>query len=68
MYAPTECGGFQHVCVLSPGVNVSIQEAEYSVREGDGTVEVCAVLSGETDRPVTIAFSTRESGSAAGML
>lgn len=47
---------------------MSIQEAEYSVREGDGTVEVCAVLSGETDRPVTIAFSTRESGSAAGML
>lgn len=45
---------------------MSTQEAVYSEREGVGSVEVCAVLSGETDRPVTIYFSTRENGGATG--
>ncbi len=51
---------------LNVGVNVSAQEAVYMEEESLGSVEVCATLSGESDRPVTVHFSTVEDSTAEG--
>ena len=48
-------------------VEVSIQQAVYSIMESGGTVEVCVVLSGILGRDVTISLST-SNGSAVGKL
>ena len=54
-------------CSLT-GVTIGLEEPTYTVNEGDGTIEVCAVLtSGTLDRTVTVTLSTSD-GSATGMI
>ena len=38
-------------------VEVGFEAAEYSIIEGNGEIEICGVLSGRQDIPVSITFS-----------
>ena len=49
------------------GVTVGLSQTSYSVGEGNGSQTVCAVLSGMTQRSVTVTLSTVE-GTAQGKL
>jgi len=44
---------------LSAVVTVQLQQPRYSISEQDGTVMVCAVLSGETERILQVILSTQ---------
>ncbi len=46
---------------------MSFQKAVYVEEEDVGFVEVCAILSGETVRQVTVNFSTVEDSNATGL-
>jgi len=48
-------------------VTVGVQQVSYSVREADGLVMVCTILTGETQREVLVNLTTL-SGSAQGQL
>ena len=47
-------------------VTVTISQQFYTVGEGDGEVEVCVILRGQTERDVTVTVSTM-SGTASGI-
>ena len=54
-------------------VSVSFAEERYTIRESnsdgtDGNGSVCIELEGKTQRPVTVYVSTRECGTARGLL
>ncbi len=40
-------------CIFCSGVNLSLSSGLYPVLEEDGFVEVCVLLEGETDIPVS---------------
>ena len=48
-------------------VTVGVQQVSYSVREADGLVMVCTILTGDTQREVLVNLTTL-SGSAQGQL
>ena len=49
-----------------PGVTIGLERTSYPVDEGDGDVEVCAILiSGTLERALNITLSTLD-GSATG--
>lgn len=47
-----------HIMYIYTVVEVEFQQSEYSPEEGDGSVTVCAEMSGRTDREVSVLFST----------
>ena len=46
------------VTMYVSGVTVGLSQTSYSVGEGNGSQTVCAVLSGMTQRSVTVTLST----------
>lgn len=38
-------------------VDVGFEAAEYSIIEGEGEIEICAVLTGRQDIPISVTFS-----------
>ena len=42
------------------GVNISLQQYDYTVAEDEGTVHVCAEITGETERNVTVYLRVEE--------
>lgn len=46
-----------HVISMCAVVDVGFEEAEYSIIESDGEIEVCGVLTGRQDIPVAVTFS-----------
>ena len=48
-------------------MDVNFSEPVYTVGEGDGQVEVCAVLTGQTARDITVTITT-ESDTASGKI
>ena len=46
-------------------VIVAFLQLQYAVNEGDGQVEVCVILRGQTERDITVTVSTM-SGIASG--
>ena len=53
--------------LYTTGVTVGLSQTSYSVGEGSGSQTVCAVLSGMTQRSVTVTLSTVQ-GTAQGKL
>ena len=45
---------------LNTGVTISLQQHEYTVDEDEGTVHVCAEITGETERNVTVYLHVEE--------
>ena len=45
---------------LNTGVTISLQQHEYTVDEDEGTVHVCAEITGETERNVTVYLRVEE--------
>ena len=54
-----------HITIPFSDVTVGVQQVSYSVREADGLVRVCAILTGDTQREVLVNLTTL-SGSALG--
>ena len=52
--------------VNSPVVSLKFSQPSQSIGEGDGHVEVCVILRGQTERDITVTVSTM-SGTASGM-
>ena len=55
------------ISIFITDVGVSVEDPSYPVDESDGTVEVCVVLTGKTERNVCVTISTGD-GSAIGRL
>ena len=49
------------------GVEVAFQETDLTVGESDGSVSVCTILIGQTEREVLVTYATLN-GSAGGRL
>ena len=68
LLAPSVFSHFtSHITIPFSDVAVGVQQVSYSVREADGLVRVCAILTGDTQREV-LANLTTLSGSALGQL
>ena len=53
--------------MLHTGVTIGVEVPSYTVNEGDGTIEVCAILvSGTLERTVTFTLSTEQNANAQG--
>ena len=52
--------------VNSPVVSLKFSQPSQAIGEGDGHVEVCVILRGQTERDITVTVSTM-SGTASGM-
>ena len=48
------------VLIYHTGVTISLQQHEYTVDEDEGTVLVCAEITGETERNVTVYLHVEE--------
>ena len=46
---------------------VDFAQLSYTIGEGDGEVEVCVILRGQTERDITVTVSTM-SGTASGII
>jgi hypothetical protein len=48
-----------HYIIIFPRavVDVGFESAEYTVIEGDGEIEICGVLLGHQDIPISVTFS-----------
>ena len=64
---PIKCFMYSTCYVYISDVTVGFQQMSYVVREEDGFVTACVLLSGNTQREVSVNFTTL-SGSAQGQI
>ena len=66
-HAPCTIYSYLYICVVFYSVvNVGLEEVVYTVTEDGSNVSVCAVLSGDIERNVSITLSTLEDADAEG--
>lgn len=56
-------------CIPSTGVDISVRESAYSVRENESSVTICAaIVGGDAAIPVEVILVTVSDGNAQGKL